>query len=340
MDVNINFEESSTVKTKKLLTIAIPTFNRAEHLRVCLERFGSEFNALSLVEKDLLSIYISNNASTDNTLSVINEFIQNFPELTFVNTNSENIGGDQNIVKCYMEAESSYVWVFGDDDVIMPGSLSVILDVFTKNKIDMLFIPCRSYADMNVHDQQINDSRAEIITDPLIFSRRVNINLTFISAMIVRSKSFGEAEVMLLKNSNLSQLGWVFSLLINGHKFAILNNKMIAAKAANTGGYGLIKVFGENLQADSLLSERPKIARVLQNAVIIDFFPPHILALRNGESDFDLEADMPKELDRLFNGNWRYFVFIVPLLFLPLYMAKIYNFFLRMFRRVFRSLLI
>ena len=57
--------------TQPLLSICIPTYNRAELLRQCLESIISESNVFT----DKVEVIVSNNCSTDKTEEIINRYI-------------------------------------------------------------------------------------------------------------------------------------------------------------------------------------------------------------------------------------------------------------------------
>jgi len=109
----------------KLLTIAIPTYNRAELLNKQL-RWLSE--AIKGYESDC-EILVSDNCSTDNTQAVINKWKENLNQITFhTNKNSENIGVIKNVTYCLEAAKTKYVWAIGDDDPIQNRAITYVLD--------------------------------------------------------------------------------------------------------------------------------------------------------------------------------------------------------------------
>ncbi|PAX46954.1 glycosyltransferase family 2 protein, partial [Brunnivagina elsteri] len=97
----------------RLLTIAIPTFNRSVILDKQLEWLNQ---AIRGFENDC-EILISDNCSTDNTPDIIKKWQNNFSNVVFIsNCNTSNIGVMRNITFCLNTAQTKYVWVIGDDD--------------------------------------------------------------------------------------------------------------------------------------------------------------------------------------------------------------------------------
>lgn len=120
---------------KPLLSICIPTFNRAESLRLLLENISNECSS----HLDKIEIVISDNASTDHTADVVHAYSR-LP--IRYRKNKTNIGGAGNILTSAADiATGEFVWIVGDDDLILPGGLAHILDSIIKNpQIDYHYI--------------------------------------------------------------------------------------------------------------------------------------------------------------------------------------------------------
>lgn len=82
----------------KLLSICVPTFNRAEELNKQLAWLAREIKGF----ENECEIIVSDNCSTDNTQEVIQKWQQFFePTIQFTaNKNSENIGWMKNFAYC------------------------------------------------------------------------------------------------------------------------------------------------------------------------------------------------------------------------------------------------
>lgn len=91
-----------------LVTIAIPTYNRAEYLAQALE------SAVNQTYQHI-EILVSDNCSTDNTESVVTGFTD--PRIRYVKQR-ENIGPDPNWNFCLQQAKGAFFLLLQDDDVI------------------------------------------------------------------------------------------------------------------------------------------------------------------------------------------------------------------------------
>lgn len=110
---------------KKLLTISIPTWNRAGYLKELLEQLTVQVSTFQL-EKDI-ELLISNNNSEDDTEELVSLFQKKFSFISY-NKNVTNIGAKSNVIKSMELASSEFVAVLGDDDRIRKGCLSDIIN--------------------------------------------------------------------------------------------------------------------------------------------------------------------------------------------------------------------
>lgn len=322
----------------QLLTIAIPTYNRCSYLELNLNRIHEEMSALQKEQRSQVKVYVSDNASTDNTALMLAQHpLHEFIEFEVV-CNKENIGAERNAEQGYTNATTPYVWILGDDDVILPGGLQKVLNILQDQKTDILYVGNYHFLDNYRDAKYAREPRKEgvgIYDKSLMFVRQTNVMLTFISALIVRSKKSINYDSEIALGSNLPQLGWILPLLIDGKRFVVIKDWVVAAKGGNSGGYGLIEVFGENLQriARDILKDRLDLATAIQNGTIVNFFPGFILELRENKTNFT-DTDVKLGLEKVFSDNWRYYIFLLPLLRLPVFLAYKYNGMLNILRRL------
>jgi hypothetical protein len=103
-----------------VLSICIPTRNRAETLRLTLENVLSETRPLG----DRVEVVVADNASGDGTAEVLQAFA---PWIRY-QVRPVNLGYFGNVVGLATElARGRFVWALGDDDLILRGGLGRIL---------------------------------------------------------------------------------------------------------------------------------------------------------------------------------------------------------------------
>ena len=107
-----------------ILTIAIPTWNRASTLEKALEVLLPQV----IPFKGIIEVVISDNASDDNTNRIIeNEIIKNQGLNIVYNRNSENLQFFGNFRKCRELAKGQYLWILSDDDFIKENLISEVI---------------------------------------------------------------------------------------------------------------------------------------------------------------------------------------------------------------------
>ena len=112
-----------------MLKIAIPTFNRANKLDKSLGELIGHINKLE--NKQLVSVFVSNSGSTDETQQVIEKYYKIFEQnrIPFSSYRfHENCGFNASLLKCYENCTSDYIWFISDDDFVRNGAIEKIID--------------------------------------------------------------------------------------------------------------------------------------------------------------------------------------------------------------------
>lgn len=105
-----------------MLTIAIPTYNRANKLDQQLGRIAKWQGKLASI-----SIRVHDNASTDETQLVIEKWKLILKERLVCLKHPINLGLVGNYITCIEQCETSHVWVMGDDDPIHEAGADAVL---------------------------------------------------------------------------------------------------------------------------------------------------------------------------------------------------------------------
>ena len=115
-----------------LLEIIIPTYNRKEHLTRTLTQLTAPESPVRQ-----LSITVLDNASTDGSSGVIDEFAAKFPNIAHIR-HRKNIGGNGNIARAFELARAPYVWVVCDDDSFRWEAWHEIENALRTDRYDIL----------------------------------------------------------------------------------------------------------------------------------------------------------------------------------------------------------
>ena len=110
------------------LTIAIPTYNRSNYLKLNLHSLLAEINSLPASLRSSIQIIISDNCSTDSTREVCSEYESSFDHFKYI-CNPTNLGWAKNFIQCALINESPFLLLMGDDDLFTQGTLLRVLQL-------------------------------------------------------------------------------------------------------------------------------------------------------------------------------------------------------------------
>ena len=131
-----------------ILSIGVPTYNRGEMLKDCLNNIASQ------ITKDLqnkVSITIADNSSTDNTSDVVSEIIKKYNDIEIIYYKHQtNLGYDQNVNSLFHSSESDYVMPLSDDDGLEDNAIKEIVEHLEENKGVSVFYISNNYYDYNL----------------------------------------------------------------------------------------------------------------------------------------------------------------------------------------------
>jgi abequosyltransferase len=323
---------------RPLLTIAIPTYNRSATLELLLEGLAPQLNSEARVE-----LIISDNASADDTPKVVASWQQRGLRCNY-RRNENNIGPDANFIQCYEMAGGEYVWIFGDDDIILPGALEEVLRCLESRKWDLVHLTTAEFRGTRVPAPGERFSGKTLEFDgPGDFALRVSTGFTFISGIIVSKaaiESQPHRDFRELIGTNLAQLAWVFTLLRDKPRCVCLLDRLVASRVENSGGYGACQVFGTNLHriVDQFLGHENPAGRAILNRTLQSWFPWALVQDYRGHHGSHLPEDAMRILQGLYRDNPRYWVFVHPLFRLPLPLAELWLLAVRAVNRLDRSL--
>ncbi|MGI4862329.1 MAG: glycosyltransferase family 2 protein [Janthinobacterium lividum] len=286
------------------LTIAIPTYNRAALLEQCLQRLLPQVQAASVS----IEFIISNNASTDATKTVAAAYAPRFNQFRYVE-NEINIGADGNIAQAFRLATGQYVWVFSDDDVILPGYLNDIIKLLQREQPGLVHLSSVWHTGSVVPEYAQKPFEATIYTDGVEFMRQVHHWATFITANIIKKPLVADLPLTYAFHAtNLVQLGWTLPVVFKASQNVIVNTPVIAAKSESSGDYRAFQTFATNfnmiLGRLVQAKEMPAEVRHIINVTMLGSEFPRLLYA----TDFGRKAKYANEpvFQTLFTNYWQY----------------------------------
>lgn len=266
------------MSAQKLVSICVPTYNRADDLDRCLGSILSQVDEL----KDFVEVYVSNNASTDNTKDIIDKYVREGYPLNVLES-SVNVGLDRNLQISYEAARTPYIWIFGDDDYLMPGMMKPIVDILRSGSYGIVYLPSRWYqGDFKINNTeytQFEKFSYTIILDTINYLSRTHYWITFITGNIVNKGLIQDKiKVDIFDGTIMSHLAWVMPALFAGSN-VIVEVECLICKSTERGGYKLFESFGpkfSKILSHFVPKHGSKFKRVIESNMIKSFFPQFI----------------------------------------------------------------
>lgn len=320
------------LETQKKLTIAIPTYNRANYLEILLYSILVQYDGI----KEFLELIISDNASTDNTKDVVDQFILRGLDINYVRQKI-NLGPDVNIANCFRFSSGEYVWIMGDDEYFGDNVLKFILDRLSESKYGLVYVESFSYQDTHAFFNVDNDNIKLKEYARTKFVRRVNVKFGFISGNIINKNIFLQYFDTSLTGKYLGtyfvQLSWTYSVLLVSSSFLYIKTPMLSSKSDNSGEYKLFNAVVVGMRTvGSDIFKNSKYLSIIDKGTIVHWLPYRLeqyqsKALKNGNSraKFIEETNVSELLQSTYSNYILYWVIIVPILQLPILIAKMWR---------------
>lgn len=334
--------EIASIEDRPLLTIAIPTYNRSAFLSELLDCLLPQLPAEPRVE-----LLISDNASPDDTLQLLESFRTRGLAFRLL-ANSTNIGADANFLQCFNQAAGDYVWVLGDDEIILPDAIHSLASLIDQCPCDLVHLSGFGFtgnyqtpSETVLHDR-LGRFAEDVINTPYVLNK-MNALIGLVSCMIVNKRRLlerGYPPIEQLNGTNLLQVGWIFPLVHRSTRVLYVWERLFAYRRYNSGGWGVCQIFGIGLHriAYQYLSADPLLARSLMNGVIRYWMCDSVMDMRLGVDSGKHNEDVTRTLQPVYGHNWRYWIFVYPIAVLPLPLARAAHAVLKTINKLTRAL--
>lgn len=182
-----------------LISITIPTYNRAPFLDACLEYH------IPLARMHNVKIFISDNASDDNTEEVVKRRCAEYA-LIFYSRNQINVGADANFEKALKLADTEYVWLLGDTYKISENGLDYLVNLLTS---------CSAIYNLIVFNwkNRVKDKISQDYTNPNKLLSDIGWHMTCLSTLVYRVDMLRECNFKGYLDTYFIQTGIIFEYL-------------------------------------------------------------------------------------------------------------------------------
>ena len=298
-----------------LLSITIPTWNRATFLRETLMQLHNE---LQDVAAGMVEIVVSDNWSQDTTSTVVEQAMQAGLALSYIR-NHENIGSDANIAQCFNRAQGKYVLILGDDDLLVDGALRLLLQHLIGHEYGVVCLRPYGFESDFRKEYPGSGGNETVFNDSGKFLAAIGPLVTLISSCVINKGCLGQLDANQFCGGNLVQVHLVIRAAFTTHKNLFLNRYLIACKRNNSGGYDFSAIFvkelGRILDSYKTIGLNTEAIKAIEQRLIIGYYPFYLLRQRLTASG-DLAVTFAN-FKVSFDGSMLFHLWLAPIIKLP-----------------------
>lgn len=306
-----------TLEAFPVLTIAIPTFNRAFYLNLNLQRLVEEHRS---IPPGAVEILVSDNHSTDGTPEIVAKAIEQGLPVRYIR-NERDIGSDLNIAQCFNEARGHYVQIMGDDDMYVRGTLAYLVKQLQGTE-EYGVVCLRPFGYESDPESEFPGGRGRVQQyedDMGGFLAAIGPYIAFISACVINKRVQAEIDAKQFCGSHLVQVHLVVHAALLCRKNVYLTDYILACKRNNTGGFDFAEVFVERL-GRILDSYRPegltsRAIEQFETRMLISYHSFSLFRQRLAQEG-DMRATYARFLTR-FRNRLLFWCWIAPIILLP-----------------------
>jgi abequosyltransferase len=323
-----------------LLSICIPTYNRADFIGHCLDSIlGQWVEGIELV--------IVDGASKDATPAVVAEYQRRYPFIRYFRRSS-NVGIDEDVLKVVELATGDYCWLMSDDDQFEPGALADVL-----GKLGQFSDLAGASVNYSSYDISMKFKIATVpaligmdhTSDHLFLSREdcfagLSMHLGYLSAQIVNRKLWNgvvsSCDLMPYMRSSWLMVFMIGQMLNRNSRWLYIGEACIGNRTANdsfvlrVGEYNRQLITHESFPRiiRDLFGEGSPVFGAITNRTITNRMPRNLAKLKANNASFQLQIDLVLLYTRKYGRHLNYWLFVFPIFLIP-------NFFLRFTRFVY-----
>jgi abequosyltransferase len=165
------------------LTVAIPSNNKTELLDIAIESIVSQLRVDSNCE-----ICISDNSTGNTTESLVKNKYVSLRQMSY-HRSFDSPSLDENVNNVVQLSRGDYIWLFGDDDIIVDGALDKIINNLMEFSPDILILNSLSFDQSGIIETSrtvLDKSKIYGPTDNDNFLIELGGYLTYLGGIVIR----------------------------------------------------------------------------------------------------------------------------------------------------------
>jgi glycosyltransferase involved in cell wall biosynthesis len=299
--MNLKTKMPANTSGDRLLTIAIPTYNRHYKLASLIKQLCS----VGLNTNSSVIIHVQDNS--DENDRVRNEALAQAYGVSY-KANATNVGFGGNLLTILQNCDSKYLWYLSDDDDIYPDSIRNILNVLQDGETAIYLIPFTCDNQSSVYNTKSEWNNAKTLTE--LFSAKLPFILfsSFIIPLNPRTIDTISLYKKLQKYNNNSYLQVAIPIALQALTEAQIQISYFDRAAINYcharhGRFSLSDMFDSLEQIYDLLLENQIIDKKKYNNLIIGLVRSHLLMALQHKGGLKVIQDAEQDYgDLIFMG--------------------------------------
>lgn len=214
-----------------LVSICIPTFNRAKYLDSLLTSIVTQAGFDKSVE-----IVISDNCSDDNTQVVAKRYTTMYENVLYFR-NTENVGMENNFISALSSGSGKFLKLVNDYAIFEPGSIMKIKSLISEHSVNK---PVIFFGNNNV-DVQVDFQEINSLNE---FVSKVSYWSTWISCFGIWKEYYAQIDKDQHQGFMFFHTSVLFQNILAAEKAFVDNtNYLTFQNVESKGGYSLFEVF-------------------------------------------------------------------------------------------------
>lgn len=218
---------------KFLLTVAVPTHNGSRYIKQAID---SIIIQQKYFNNHKIEILVSDNASTDNTEQIVKNYIGQQNILISYYRNKENIGYDGNIREVFKKSKGQYVWLLGDDDYLVDGSIKKFFEVIKQNEELSVILLSLGFLDIKTGKKfNVNTLKEDVkCLNGDEFFKISKWSSAALSSLIINKDDWNNAESEKYIGTQWIHIGALVNILSKNRKYSyIIAKEMVTVRTNN-----------------------------------------------------------------------------------------------------------
>lgn len=109
------------------VSVCVVTYNQEKYIAECLESLVTQQTSFKF------EIIVGEDCSTDNTRKIVQQYVEQYPDLIVPLFYEENVGAVENLKRVYKAAKGKYIAHIDGDDLALPNKLQRQFDILEAN---------------------------------------------------------------------------------------------------------------------------------------------------------------------------------------------------------------